>query len=472
MNRNFRPLIAATVSALVLSGLSGVVRAETVNERLQTVEQENKELKERVGKLEKDKSTAPADFTKEDKDTLGFLKDFQKHIQPFGSIGVRYHGFYYIDPGFNNGVNFKGKNVQFSRGDAQMRLGVKGEVVPGLNYLVRLSMADPNKPSSGWPQFGDFFNRKPIEVDRYYLDWRPPSASWFHGLVGKFQNPIQQTQLVWDSDVGISGVMADIDFAQMAKNDFVKKASVGPLFYYLSSGTGELSSNVYAVGGALQSQFAVTKAFNFIFNLAYYDYHNADGIAQAEGNSTIQGPQGNQQTSNLTPLGPVLPGVATANTLIGQGFASDFNLINPYVEMNGNAPIPWKIYVDQVYNFGAAGPGRGHNYGVYAGTKIGGTGQQWSPWVQYDYYWIEADATLDVYSEDEFGTNATGHRIGAGITLAKNVNLLTTCTFFKEVDPRLRGFGDTLGSLIPGINVPIQENLWMVRPRVYLTVNF
>jgi hypothetical protein len=292
-------------------------------------------------------------------------------------------------------------------------------------------------------------------------------------LLGKFQNPVSGTQLIWDDDAGIQGINVLFDAGKHTGGDFIEQLALGGLFYYLEDYTGDAHDDVFMAGPTFQSRFAVADSVKLTFNLSYYDTHNADGIAQAIGSGALSTAQGAFATSNLTAIGPVNIGGATPATLVGTGFASDFNLLNPYIElalMTGSVPV--KFFVDQVWNIGAAGFGATHDYGIMTGTKIGDNGKPGSPWVGYQFAWIEADATFDAFNDDQIGTNIISHYLEGGIRIAKNLKLFATLNFHKDLNPLFRGYGDAMGTQIPGILVPIHDDPWAVRSRAYIAASF
>jgi len=458
------------------------VWSQSLEERVERLEKENQVLKDKVSNWEGKKGFSPSEpaasparpgtFNEKDRETLGWLKAVHKRVQPFGNLAFRTDGQHYLKDVRSAGINFSGIDSQFQVIEAQVQLGLKGEIVDGLRYLVRLSTGGIS-PVGTWTVLDGFFDKDVIFLDRYYLDWQPTFFDSVQVLGGKFGSPMKGTPMVWDGDVGVQGVYILWDAAKHMNSSFVKKLGFGGLFYYLEEFTGDANDDVYALGPSLQSQFSLGNTTTLTFNFTYYDYHNIDGLAQGIGMGSVGTAQGAFATSNLTPIGPVNVGAVTPATLIFVGFASDFNLINPYLELETQlAGTPLKLWLEQIWNAGAAGIAANDDYGLMTGLKIGGTGKPGSWWGGYEYYYIEADATLDVFNDGQLGTNSTGHILSGGITLAKNVDLFTTLNFHQDINPFFRGFGDTIGAQIPGILVPINDDPWMIRPRVFLTTRF
>jgi len=461
------------LSTFLVSGLS---QAQTLEERVLRLEEENKTLKGKMSDLEGIEKPE-----QKGSDATANLLAIHKRIQPFGEIGFRYHGLFFMENIQSRGVNFSHIDALFSQPENRIRVGLKGEVIDGLSYEVRLGTGPATFPSGAWPPVtvDGYFGKLGLNLDRYYLNWRPAFYKPVHVLAGKFQDPMQGTELVWDSDVGLFGSYAEIDLASASSlNRLFERLAFGGLFYHLSTQTADANDDVYVTGGALQSKVALGEQVDFGFHVAYYDYHNVNAIAQTIGAGRLLTPRGSPfltpgQTTNLTPVGPVRPGAATATTLTTIGYASDFNILNPYFEIKTRLKdVPIKVHHDMVWNAGAKGVGEDFDLGFRSGLTIGGPGDAGSLWFGYEYFLIEADATLEAFTEDALATNVTGHLVKGGVSLAKNVDLFATVQFFRDLNPQFSGFGDDLGAAIPGVLVPIDEAHWMVRPRVFLVCKF
>jgi hypothetical protein len=102
--------------------------------------------------------------------------------------------------------------VDLGRFRYALRLGLRGDLVDNFYYGFRLeTAANPRSPwvtfgasTSGAPYQGPFGKSAAgIDLGQIYLGWRP--ADWADITVGKMQNPLYVTPMLWDSDINPEG---------------------------------------------------------------------------------------------------------------------------------------------------------------------------------------------------------------------------------------------------------------------------
>jgi hypothetical protein len=127
-----------------------------------------------------------------------------KNIELFGDLRLRYEYRESITPDSNR--------LELDRYRYAVRLGLRGEAFDDFYYGLRLdTAANPRSPwvtfgtsSSGVPYQGPFGKSTAgINIGQVYLGWRP--TTWFDFTLGKMQQPLVTTPMVWDSDLNPEG---------------------------------------------------------------------------------------------------------------------------------------------------------------------------------------------------------------------------------------------------------------------------
>ena len=120
-------------------------------------------------------------------------KPWWERITFYGDFRARYEGFFQEDADSRQ------------RGRYRFRFGLRTPVVEGLDFNVRLASGEAADVTSTNQSFGEFQNRKPINIDQVSLTYTPPSAKALTLGVGKYAYPMTRTQMVWDDDVNWEG---------------------------------------------------------------------------------------------------------------------------------------------------------------------------------------------------------------------------------------------------------------------------
>jgi hypothetical protein len=126
-----------------------------------------------------------------------------KNIELYGDLRLRYE---YRRADVPDG------DVELQRGRYSVRIGLRGEAFEDIYYGVRLDTA-PN-PRSPWVTFGTSSSGVPyqgpygkstagINVGQVFIGYRP--AEWVDITLGKMQQPLYTTPMVWDSDFSPEG---------------------------------------------------------------------------------------------------------------------------------------------------------------------------------------------------------------------------------------------------------------------------
>lgn len=352
------------------------------------------------------------------------------------------------------------------------RLGVDADLYDGFTAGLRLASGDSNFPISTLATFGGGggnFSKYPLWVDRGWLKyemWDKVAIS-----VGRFDNPFfSPTDLMWYEDLGWDGI------ALQARHEVVPGftpflvAGAFPIYNspvnFPTNGGGlpNLGSNfpsadkyLFGVQGGFGWQANPTTSAKF--GAAFYDFDNVQG--QGSSPCTLTSSTDTTTTCSTDLLRPSFAqygntylqlrnfSAASAATLQYYGLASAFRV----VELTGRLDLsefnPYHIILDGTYvnnvafdrahvasvafnNLGAspdgskAGQFNGGNQGFMGRVTVGKPviADLWDWNVYATYKYLESDATIDAFTDPDFGlggTNLKGYILGGRLGLGRNV---------------------------------------------------
>src|SRR6185437_7449320 len=145
-----------------------------------------------------------------------------------------------------------------------------------------LASGDLGDPISTNSTLTGFYTRKPIAIDKAFGVYNPHYFKPFTLTAGKFGYTWLRTELTWDNDLNPEGGSAAL--AWDWKNGFVNHFGVvafgTPM---LEVGGGDDS---YMYGGQVQTGFNILPRVKLSADGAYYNFENADTIAQNQVNGS------------------------------------------------------------------------------------------------------------------------------------------------------------------------------------------
>jgi hypothetical protein len=286
-----------------------------------------------------------------------------------GDFRVRYE---YTTEG--NGAASLGREV------GRFRLGMRYALRDDIVVRARLATGDPGDPNSADVTLGSFLNDLSVSLDMAAVE--VSRARWALSA-GKFANPFQTTELVWDGDVNPQGVAGRV----MVGDPATITGTLTGLYFIVDPRTGNESSDM---GGAQVTVTApVADKWKVAGSAAYYDYR-IRSLAAADAGDT---------RSNR-----LLPG--------GTAYLSDFNLLDLLlvIDYTGLAPrYPLRLVGDYVHNSGASDLNTGWGADVFVGRSV----RQGDLRYRYGYGMTETDAVLAAFSHDNttLGTNYDIHTL-------------------------------------------------------------
>ena len=345
-----------------------------------------------------------------------------------------------------------------------------------------------NDPTTTNQTVTDFYARKPIAIDKAYVNYTPHQFKNLTLIGGKFGYPWYNTELTWDKDLNPEGLAQVLAF-NLSTPVLRKIAFVG--FELPFAEVAGVSVNNQSIvqsvtyGGQIQTQWQFTPWLKFGAYSGFYNFHHADPIALALAKASAKNPQ--------TPLTGTLP-LGTGNTVqnsivtttatnvvtvggtsyptgvtsvTNAQFASKFALFDSLTRFDIKTPSDkWPIAFigDYVQNTEAcanennilAAPAntasihytQSTNFACNARQRKGywaeaqvGRGQKKGDW-QFDYTRIftEREAVLSnfAYSDIRQGSNVSEHRAMVIYQFENNVQLSFTGLFGRPLN-----FGST-----------------------------
>lgn len=286
-----------------------------------------------------------------------------------GDFRVRYE---YTSEG--NGALALGREV------VRFRLGLTYPLREDITVRARVATGDPGDPNSTDVTISSFVDDLAFTLDVAAVEITKPRWAAF---AGKFVNPLQYTELVWDGDVNPQGVAARGILGDKSK----LSATLTGLYFIVDQQANNRASDMG--GGQLTITAASGSRWKTSGSVGYYDYR-------------------------IRSLSAAGPGDTRSNLLNGAGTAylADFNLLDLLlsVDYTGIAErYPLRVVGDYVHNGGADSLNTGWGGDVILGRAASKGDLRY----RYGYGVSENDAVLAAFSHDNttLGTNYEIHTL-------------------------------------------------------------
>jgi hypothetical protein len=274
------------------------------------------------------------------------LNNAFKSIELYGDVRLRYENRQVSAP--------DDSRIELNRERAALRFGLRGDLLDDFYYGFRLdTSANPRSPwvtlgesAGGVPYQGPFGkSTDSLNIGQLYIGWRP--SGWLDLTVGKMENPLYTTAMVWDSDITPEGVAERFKYPVGRADFFATFAQ----FIYENSDPTHTAPGLFNLGYENASP---------LFLLAWQagvTYHLNDRlsmkIAPVLYNYAGQGANENSPGSALTPnFNGTFVGQGSTNSLTGNtqgwsgypdgyynGFTANQTGINDLLVLE----IPWEI---------------------------------------------------------------------------------------------------------------------------------
>lgn len=315
-----------------------------------------------------------------------------------------------------------------ARGVIRARLRAGYAVDDWLSVGGQLVTGDPDDPNSSDLGLGNFDDDFDFSLDQAYVQARFGRLTL---LAGKFVNPVERTEMVWDGDVNPQGLGASYRLPLGTRSAI----RLNGLFFLIDERTGGPDSAMLGGQAAFTTKLGDTLQLGL--SGAYYDYRL----------HSLAGGDAGDFRSNL-----LAPG--------GLAYLSDFNLVNAiasaaYTGLGERWPVT--LTGDYVRNLGAATDAdTGHSGAV----TIGRTARRGDLRFGYSYMSVDTDAVFAAFSHDNLNlaTNYVMHGLSGDYVVFDRMILNATYYRYRVKDPAGPGSG------VPGD--------WRDRLRLNLLVNF
>jgi hypothetical protein len=379
-----------------------------------------------------------------------------------------------------------------NRARVRARFNIFADLSDQFQAGISLASGDVNDPTSTNQTMGVFYTRKAFALDQAYVNYEP---SWFKPLTltaGKFRYPWYNTELTWDKDLNPEGAAQTLAF-NLENTPVLKRiAVVGfELPFAEEAGTVVTNKNIVqsmAYGAQLQTNWSITSHIKFSAYTGYYDFQNADTIAQALAKASARNPAtpwagslplgtGNTPQNSITTTSSA--NIVTINgkayptgvtNIVNAQFNSKFGLFDTLARLDwdtGNAKLPVTVLGDYVQNTRACAnvgnimpkpantatlvftqttnfacnPNQRRGYWLEA--RVGRLLNKGDWQAGYARIFIEREAVISNfdYSEMRQGSNVTEHRIDIFYMFQKSVQVGFTALIGRPLG--VNGLGQT-----------------------------
>jgi hypothetical protein len=355
-----------------------------------------------------------------------------RRFSPLGDVRVRFEPI------------FEGDTPDRYRARVRLRIGLEGKLnedfIGGFQLATGTTENDPVSTNFTDSQF---FSRKPIGVDKAYINYQPVAHKWVMLTAGKFAPTWWKTSAWLDPDLNPEGGSEKLSF-DLKRLGFVKNVSlVGmQLVYNEVAGTNlpvAFGGDSVAFGGQGSVTMQFGKRVTTTFAGTGLNWNNADSVIKAITAKTLAG---NRNTN------------ATFGTGTGIRYASKFM----YADFIADAGVKtwWEKYplhltLDLLDNPRAASD---HNHALWAEAAVGNQKEKHDLQVGYAFGRIEQDAVIAAFNESELRapTNVIQNKLYAQWLVQKNTTLSFTEWIGRTLDRNLQN-----AALPPGIPATQQD---------------
>lgn len=361
-----------------------------------------------------------------------------------------------------------------NRGRIRARLNAFAQLSDELQAGLSLMSGDVNDPTSTNSTMGVFYTRKPIALDQAFVTYNPKFYEPLTLTAGKFRYPWYNTELTWDKDLNPEGAAQTIAYNLKSTPVLKRIAVVGfELPFAEEQGTNPTSRNYIqsmVYGGQLQTMFQIAPRVRLSVYTGYYNFQNADTIAQALAKASAKNPAtpwaGSLPLANANAPQNSITTTTSANVVTINGkayptgvtnvvnaqFGSKFGLFDTIARLDwntGNPKLPVYILGDYVQNTRACANvvnitpkpantaslvfAQTTNYpcnasqrrGYWLEARVGRLLERRDWQAAYTRIFVEREAVISNlnYNEMRQGSNVTEHRFDLFYMFRSNVQL-------------------------------------------------
>ena len=399
-----------------------------------------------------------------------------------------FHNFNAINTGapFDNGVNSLAPNpptynVDQDRNRFRMRarFGAGVDLTQGFSAALRIGTGQDNNPVTENQTLGlannaqgGNFSKYAIWLDRGFLRYQlgdSPDQN-FIATIGRMDNPFMGTTMLWASDLGFDGLAVQGRYKVTDGITPFFTAGWFPVFNtdlnFSTTSAAKFSSEdkyLFAVQGG--TDWGIAKDITLKTAAALYYFENVEGkvsdpftplFSSDGGNTDDSRPSFAQNGNTYIALRDIIPdatnnfgttnqwqyyGLATPFHEVAIDAQMDFSQFDPFhislsgefvkniafdrsaIEANGSPQTPGPV--NNLSNDGSfVGGDIGYNVKLTLGSPVLAKLGDWN--INLTYRYLESDATIDAFTDSDFGgpltgTNLKGYIIGGNVALTSRV---------------------------------------------------
>ena len=290
--------------------------------------------------------------------------------------------------------------LSLGREVVRIRAGLTHTLRPDIVVRARLATGDPGDPNSTDVTLGAFLDDLVVSLDVASVEITRPRWALFGG---KFTNPVQSTELVWDGDVNPQGVAGRVMVGDKAS----VTGTLTGLYFIVDQQAGRTSSNM--AGGQFTVAAPAGKKWKASGSVAFYDYRIRSLAAAGAGDT---------RSNRLAPG--------------GTAYLSDFDLLDVLIALDYaglGERYPMRVVGDYVHNSGASDRNTGWGVDVYLGRSARKGDMRY----RYGYGLTETDAVLAAFSHDNttLGSNYQIHTLSVDAVLIAGFFLNATLYHYR-----------------------------------------
>lgn len=378
-------------------------RTAELEDRLSQLESrqrlEERSLGEKIEKVEAQVEEAPSE------PAIPKALEWASRMQWSGDFRYRYE---YIDDAT--------RTEDRHRNRIRARLGMKAEVNDEWDVGLRIASGTAD-PVSTNQTLDEAFSRKPIWLDRAYVDYHPDWMQGLNAVAGKVSNPfyaVGENQLIWDSDLSPEGGAIGYEWT-LNEQTSVHLNGGG---FWVAEESASTDASLWGIQAYVKHQ--IGNPTYVLAGAGFFDYGNIQGHGSFAG----EWDDDHDLFGNTSLAGDP------------NAFGSDFDLFELFAEFAteiGKTPV--SVWGDWVKNTVAVS---GEDTGWLVGGRINKAKAPGTWEFSYDYRDIELDAVVGQFNDSDFiggGTGGKGHRFGLAYAIAKNTQAALTY-FATEYDGR------------------------------------
>lgn len=330
------------------------------------------------------------------------------NIKFSGDVRFRYEGFY--NQGFDLPADVSARN----RYRVRVRAGITGKIDNHFDWGIRLASGSFTDPISTNQTLTDFYERKPIAIDRAFLhfttDSKPVNLDIY---AGKFEPTWKKTAFTFDNDLQVEGLSERL---KLKVSDEAPLRSVTLTAWQLPYRERSVGADAFIFGGQILTDWTWSENWSSTLSGTFHDFEQINVVPPAVAGSS-------------TSVNGVLD-YGTTNTVVRNPFTdaleyrSDFRVINVLGELTykGIHPrFPLLFSVEWLHNTSAFNNEKdgGHAYVILGQRK-----QQGDWYFDYGFMKAEREVFPSVFMEsDVLQTNSVNHWATAAYMIRKNIEL-------------------------------------------------